>query len=300
MNLDNDLTIILSVGIGVCLFAIILSLTLILDDKKRKKLVNYNENDWMLKDFNNKIYDIFFKKNDPQKNAKSLGLDVAKFHEYSVALNIEPNYKIAVVYRFYGIIVLIIGFVLSIVGVIIMNYISLGAGMFAIFAGLIIMDNPMSTVKKAATKKKLNMSNDIVRYVDLLLTALQLNLPVDQALIITSQKIKCPLSDEILETITSASLSQRSWIASLVMFANKYNIDALSDLISTIAIAYQKGVSIYEAVYQQSITIKTNDMQMREANAKKVDTAILAPICLLKLAPLIVFMMIPIMNMSAF
>ena len=126
-------------------------------------------------------------------------------------------------------------------------------------------------------------------------TALLVNMPVEQAIKVTSEHLKGTiLAEEFNRALADTQLGASSWPVALEKLATDYEIDGLSDFVLDVVTAYNHGNSITEAVERQSKDIKRSNLLSLKEKASKLTNTILFPVLVFKILPLLAIMCIPI------
>lgn len=258
--------------------------------KLKIKNLRFNREDdiYIWDNWTDTLYSLLFGEKEPMQICKAFGLE---YDKYMMACNIigkKPDFRKEATKRVLGVFSFIVGVILTIIF----------RNPIPIIAGIILYYFLAAYVVKSAENKardrKNQLSNDIVRFTDLLLSALQINLPIDTALITTANSIPCVLSEEIKISIAETQMGAKNWQKALEDIARKYEIDILSDFVMDIITSYNKGVSILDAVVRKNTEIKQTQILIAKEKTAKMSTAILAPVTFFKIIPLIIIMLLPI------
>ena len=151
-------------------------------------------------------------------------------------------------------------------------------------------------VHSDAMGKKADLSSELSRFVDLLLSALEINLPVEIAIAQTAESVPGILSSELRKSFAETQVGAMNWQQALEKIAHKYEIDQLSDFVSDIITAYNKGISVTDAVARKSYEIKQSVLLIAKERTAKMSNNILVPVTIFKIIPLMAVMMIPIVS----
>lgn len=264
-------------------------IVLVISSMPQKNPLSPNEEEWLFDNFFDKFYTACFGDRDPIALSKSFGLE---YDKYMIDCNIigkSPNWKAEAMMRVFGIFNFVFGTVLSFV---FYSPIPIILGIILFF---MLSSYPPRSAHSAAERKKIQLLSEMPRFVDLLSSALEINLPVETAIIQTANSVPCVLSDELKATFAETKIGAKNWQQALESIAQKYEIDQLSDFVLNIITAFNKGVSITEAVNREGYTIRQNTLLAAKERTAKMTSGILIPLLLFKLMPLIVLLLIPIM-----
>jgi Flp pilus assembly protein TadB len=152
-------------------------------------------------------------------------------------------------------------------------------------------------VDKAAKLKKFRMVDELPRFIDLLQTALQINMPVEDAIIITAKSLHdTVLASEFLNAVADMQMGVHDWQSALEQMARNYEIDTLSDFVLDLVTSYSKGVPIADAVARKSRDIKQSNLLAMKERASRLTSTILLPVLGFKVMPLLALLCIPIIQ----
>lgn len=244
--------------------------------------------DWIFADGMTKLYELIFRDTDPVRVSKIFGLEYDKYMMDCAVIGRTPNMPRETMARVIGVFSFIFGILLSLL---MMSPIPLVAG--SLLYILLAARVPRSVHSKAEAKKqKINM--ELSRFVDLFLSALEIDFPVDIAIMQTADALPCILSDELKAAMAETQVGAKTWQQALEEIARKYEIDLLSDFVLDIITAYNKGVSVTDAVARKAYEIKQSSLLAAKEKTAQMTNLILAPLVIFKIIPLIVIMMLPI------
>ena len=244
--------------------------------------------DWLFADGLTKLYDLIFKDTDPVRVSKAFGLEYDKYMVDCMVIDRTPNLKKEAMQRVIGVFSFIFGIFISLL---LMSPIPLvvGSCLYILLASMV----PRSVHSKAQEKKqKINM--ELSRFVDLFLSALEIDFPVDIAIMETANALPCILSDELKTAMAETQVGAKNWQQALEAIARKYEIDLLSDFVLDVITAFNKGVSVTEAVSRQAYEIKQSSLLAAKEKTAKMANTILGPLVIFKILPLLIILMLPI------
>lgn len=255
---------------------------------KRSILGRDNAEEWIFTNGFQKVYSAVFGETDPVRISKAFGLEYDKYMVDCSVIGKVPNMEKEAMMRVVGVFGFIFGIFMS---VIIMSPYPIVLGCILYFG--LAAAIPRGTHQKALSKKR-QLGNELSRFVDLFLSALEINFPVEIAIMQTAEALPCALSTELLEAMAETQVGAKNWQQSLESLARKYEIDQLSDFVLDVITAYNKGVSVTEAVARKSYEIKQSSLLRAKEQTSKMTNTILVPLVLFKILPLIIVLMLPI------
>lgn len=259
--------------------------------KQKKSQLSRGEEEngiWLYSNLLETLYDLLFGKAEPLNVSRSLGLEADKYMRNCNIVGKTPNLKKECMMRLIGTVAFVLGLILSLV---FFNLIPFGAGTLCF---LLMVTRVTHQVQSAADEKKDALIRALPRFIDLFLSALEVHLPPDVAIIATANAVPCVASDELKQTFAEMKIGAKSWQQALEDIAHKYEVDAFSDFVLDIITAEKKGVSITESVRRQSYEIRQTTLLRAKEKTAKMSTTILIPVVIFKLLPLIIIMMLPI------
>jgi len=247
-------------------------------------------NPWLFDNWCANIYDSLFK-SKPEYIARRIGVNVDSYLHNCTITRLPAKLKDVIVKKLFGfLLIAICGFV----GVAIANMFVVMGGILAAFP-LIFFE--VQKVDKAAKIKKFRMVDELPRFIDLLQTALQINMPVEDAIILTAKNLnETVLAGEFLNAVADMQMGVQDWQAALERLARSYEIDALSDFVLDLVTSYNKGVPIADAVARKSRDIKQSNLLSMKERASRLTSTILLPVLGFKVVPLLALLCIPIIQ----
>lgn len=277
---------------GAALFFLIVGMLAVFYEMKSSK---EEQKDWLFANFYEKMYDALFSKKNPQKIAKKLGINSEEYFASAFLVEKEPNLVRLIMNQIFGLLLLIFFCGISLLsGNILFCFV--GALAFILLAFM-----EKNALKKEAENRKIEVGGNLPRFIDLLQTELIVGLPVEIAIRIICEKTEdMLLSREFLKAYADTKTGAASWAKSLENVASKYDIDELSDLVLNITTAYNKGVSVTKAVVRKAKNAKRTRVLTIKEKAEKVTSKVLLPTMLFQLAPIMLFLIIPVYSQLNF
>ena len=237
------------------------------------------------------LFSAIFRNKTGEEVAKKIGVDTRKRNLDYKILRKTPDYEKTVVYILIGIFLTVIFLFLGIIT----NHPALI--IFGVCAATPFVFLPLSSLKSNAKKKRTKMADELPRFLDMLYTALVLDLPIDRAIQLTADHLQnTEIGKEFQYSLAEARLKNENWTEALYNLQRSAGINELSDFILDVSTAYKNGTSIKDAVARKSADIKeTNILSMKE-RASRLTNTILFPILIFKILPLLAILGIPIVE----
>ena len=263
--------------------------------RHRKKVLSTrpgqpHPDEWLFADWSENIYNSLFKV-DPRIIARRVGVNVEAYTHNCEALKVPQRLEDIVIKKLMGFLLVA---VCGLSGIILRN-------MWVIFVGLLaavpFISFEIQKTESAMKLKKFRMVEELPRFIDLLQTALLINLPVEDAITVTARNLKeTVLAQEFMNAVADAQMGIHDWQAALEQLARKYEIDPLSDFVLDLVTSYNKGVPIADAVTRKSKDIKQSNLLNMKERASKLTSSILLPVLGFKIMPLLALLCIPIIQ----
>ena len=285
---------IISVIAALGVFAIVVLVSVIKDEiQNRNARIKRPENEWLFTRWDEKLYDAVMPKTAPEKVLTSLGVELEDYVKNCKILDKQDyNFKKLAADKVIGIFLMIAGLIIAAISM--MD--GFAFGFVFMLVGYIVYESDVKKVKKNAIIKKKRIENELPRFLDLLQTALFIEIPVSDAIVITAKYLdNTLLSKELMESMADSQIGSSSWQESLERVAVKYEIDVFSDFVQYLITGYEKGLSIYDVVSRQCEEVRKTTTIQAEESASKLNSAILVPIAVYKLMPIIFIAMYPIL-----
>lgn len=276
---------------GLSVFLLTLFIFALLYSRKVRQKRNCGPgDDWIFSDWSTNLYDAFTTK-DPADIGHMVGLNADAYLHNCGILKVTPNLKDVVVKKILGFAILLLS---GVMGVVFANVLLIVIGLII---GIPLVFFEVQKIEKKTRLKKFQMLEELPRFIDLLQTALQINLPVEEAILITAQSLSdTVLAQELLASIADTQLGIYDWQAAMEKMAQKYEIDALSDFTLDLVTAYNKGVPVLDAVARKGRDIKQSNLLSMKERASKLTSTILLPVLGFKVVPLLALLCIPIIQ----
>ena len=276
----------IAIGTGISVFLLVITVL----GGATRQMGRQTDEKWLFSRFFEKIYDAVFPHSNPQKMAAKFGASEDKYIRNCRIIRKQPNWKREAGMRLVG----IFCFALSVlVAVLLKNII---VALLGIVLLLFLGPYQEQQVAKQAKARKQQMAADLPRFIDLFSTAIEIGVPVENAIKTTAQNVPCVVSDELLLIMAETELGAKSWQRALEEVALKYDVGVFSDFVLTLVAAYEKGIPIAETVVRKSSEIKQSNLLEAKERAVKLSNTVLLPVLIFKILPLFAIMLIPIMQ----
>lgn len=274
---------------AIAIFFIIILVFVLKDIYNRKNSPKENQDEWLFSDWTHKIYSIFFDDKDPSEICKKMGINPRNYLNSCKILKIEPDLKSIVTKKFVGLVI----FILSVFASLLLEE-TIFAFLGMAFAIIFILF-PGKAEESKAKNRRICLTQELPRFLDLLETALYINLPISSAIEVTVKHLEdTVIAEEFNEAMMFAKIGAGDWQTALLNIADRYSVDEFSDFVMDLIISYEKGLSIYESVKKKNEDIKQTELMRAKEKATKLNTMVLIPIVIFKIVPLLAIMLVPI------
>lgn len=291
MNIASEIISVSVIAVIAVTLIMICLFTFIYDGHLKKTTFSKApEGTWLFTGFQEKVYDLFYKK---AESDKICGIDRKEYERLCAVVHEKPAFKHVVACRLEAVIILLaclgLAYLLPISFILQILFLIIGAAAFYALWFL-----PYSGLKNRAEEKLFTVRDDLPRFLSLLEKGM--DLPIDQAILITATKFKSPLSDDLIESINKVSLGAEGWQKMLVELAKVYDIEDFSDLVLEIVNSYEQGINIRPLVERKAYEVEQNRLYAVEAHDAKIKTMIFLPIIALKVVPLMAMICLPMIG----
>ena len=294
-NMSNDVLALAIISGMTVFFIIMLTAAAFYNSRQEKGNVLTGQSggdDWLFKGFSETMYDAVIKR---PPHGVMFGLDVAKYEKNCRVIHKKTDTKKTVALRLAGMVLLLPGIALS--ALLASASVVASACGLAVTAGIffILYIYPSYKVEAEAKSRLLVIQDDLPRFVILLEKAL--DLPIDQAIILTAKKFSSPLSEDLLLSSNEAALGmQGGWQKMLVSLAKLYGIQDFSSLILDITNAYENGNDIREAVTRKAKELEESQVYRIEERDTKTKTMVFIPVIIFTLIPMVILLVYPMVQ----
>lgn len=282
-------SILISVLVGLSLFLIILAIATIHYDNKIKgtRYARRHPNDWLFSDFDDQVYQAFFKDKNSDDVAKKIGLNLEEYEKSCAICQETPNTKKIDVYFLYGMFSLLVTAILALAT---KAYALLLIGVIGFFYFVYYQQHKE---RQKAQRMRDEIANELPRFLDLLQAELDVGLPIEIAIRKLAERMDTLLAREFLASLNDVQLGSSGWQEALEDLAAKYDVETLTDFVLNVNTAYSRGVDIADVVTRKTKDIKDSHVLGVKERAGKATNTILLPITIFQIVPMIAFLMIP-------
>lgn len=285
----NDiLTVMVLCCISITLICILAAIFVYEKTEKRKTLIN--SSDWLFSGFQEEVYKFFYKK---EPIDRLCGIDVKKYERYCRIIHKKSDIKNIISLRIEGFFAMLLFLSIGLLNTentLIFVICLSGASAFAYGLGIY----PEKRIQSFAEERMFLIKDDLPRFISLLEKAM--DLPIDQAILITAGRFKSPLSEDLLDCIHQVSLGAEGWQTTLVELAHIYDMESFSDLILEIIHSYEQGNNIRHLINRKAYELEQIRLYDVEAHDSKIKSMIFLPVIALKVMPLMVLICLPMLT----
>lgn len=203
-------------------------------------------------------------------------------------ITVEEFVSIKVLSLVIGVLMVIIGFIAN------MNYVVIGVG--ALLA-IISMGLEEQVYGEKIKKRNIEMERGLPNFLDLLYSACKSGHTVTEGIIKVSSKYNGVVADEFNKAMVEFKGNGGNFKAAMEHLMDRNDIDALSNVVSDILIAYEKGdAQIVNTIKQEAVSMREIVNAQIEEQANKKATGLLIPMMIFFFMPLLAFILIPMLS----
>ena len=276
--------------LSIFLIAIVLGAIVYERATKKRKLEKVKGGEWLFSNFHNVVFDMIYKSS---KAEKLCGVDRLEYERMCKIVHRSPEFKKIVAYRIEGAVICFLFLLMAYI----MSY-SVVAMIICLIAGIgslyLLWIMPYSRLKSQVENKLFYVSDDLPRFLSLLEKAM--DLPIDQAMLVTASKFDSPLSEDLIDSINKVALGANGWQETLLDLARIYEIENFSDLVLEIINSYEQGVNIRPLITRKAYEVEQSRMYAVETHDARIKTMIYLPIIGLKVLPLMALICLPMLG----
>ena len=270
-------------GFGAAVFLIVVAI-----GAKGGRSMGRSTGEWLFTGGFTKIYTAGFGNAEPMRIAEKIGFPCDKYLQACRILRRDANLNRETAIWF-----------CCIVGLALLLLAALFTGTFWFaLVGVLILGLGVYRVQqfqKQAEARKRELREELPRFIDLFLTALYVGMPVEAAIEKTARCLPGTISEELKQAAAETQIGAKSWQQAMEQVALRYQVDTFNDFVLCLTTAYEKGVSITEAVSRKADEIRQINLLNAKERAAKLSNIILVPVMIFKILPLLAIMLIPIM-----
>lgn len=294
--MDNQLNLV-SLLVFLSVFLLTVLLFMAADLRARRKDTKRQSRGALFDAWEEGVFDLFFRNRDPRAVAKSFGFDGDEYLASCDIARLIPNLKRVIMHKLIGLLLVVGGTVAFFAT---KNYY---VSAILLLTGMLLYEYRGRQARWLAKRKADSLQRELPRFADMLEMGLSINMPVEQAIMLTAKYMpESVLAEEFNDSIAEMQMGAKAWQEALKEIALKYNCEDFSDFVLSLVTAYEKGVSIAQTVHEKSRNMKQSTLLLVKERANRMNSTILFPIVIFKLLPLLVLMMLPIIiqlrNMS--
>lgn len=176
------------------------------------------------------------------------------------------------------------------------NYIFFMIGTFCYLLGGFV---PIAMLDNKIKKRREDIERELPDFLDLLRSVMEAGLVIQEALIKVTDRMSTPLAEEFKMVMAETKASGGQWRRAMENMAFRNNIDALSDVVADILIAYEKGTSITDTLAKEANAIRQLRNFRCQEKAKKLSITLLMPMAIFSFLPLLVLLLSPVLMQLA-
>ena len=228
---------------------------------------------------------------DPEKLAKQLGIKTDKLEEDIYTAHMEKKITVEEIISMK--VVGLGGMLLFGVLCAAMNF---DITMLLLAACCYILGSyyPNSLVTNKIKKRKEQMILDLPGFIELTYSVLDAGSPIREALSTIASKTSGPLAEEF-RTVEAKTKVSGNWRAEMEKMSQRNGVEPLTDLVSDILIAEDKGTPVADVLKEDAVQMRALKNAKIMEKAKKLTTVMLIPMAFFSFLPMIVLILAPML-----
>lgn len=151
---------------------------------------------------------------------------------------------------------------------------------------------PNSLVTKKMKERKEQILLDLPNFIERTYSVIEAGSTIQEALTVIATRTSGPLAEEFIIVSARTKISGK-WKQEMEQMALRNNVEQLSDLVSDILIAYEKGTSIAEVLKDDAIQMRALKNAKVMEKAKKTATTLLIPMAVFCFLPMLLLILGP-------
>ena len=190
--------------------------------------------------------------------------------------------------------------IVGIIGTLLFGTISLLMDFNSVFLILCVLSYylgsmyPTTLITKQMKNRKDQIMIDLPNFIELTYSVLEAGSTIQDALSTIATRTTGPLSEEFLLVAARTKVSGK-WKYEMEQMAIRNNVEPLTDLVSDILIAYEKGTSIVNVLKDDAIQMRALKNSKIMEKAKKTSTTLLIPMAIFCFMPMLFLILGPML-----
>lgn len=157
---------------------------------------------------------------------------------------------------------------------------------------------PELALKERIEKRKKEIKKNLPDFLDLLVVLLEVGTNPQDGILQVSQNFKGAIGDEFKRAAIASKYNGGQWQVALTEMADRVKIEELSDLVSAMALASEKGTPLAPVLREQTSRVRFKQQQDYEEKASKMSVKMLPIMGMFIFIPLLVLLLAPAFTQS--
>ena len=154
---------------------------------------------------------------------------------------------------------------------------------------------PQRMISSALKKRKDRIENTLPDFLDLVKSVAEAGLTIQDALNKVTIRMRGPLAEEFQSVMVETKASGGEWRTAMENMAFRNDVEVLSDVVSDILIAYEKGTSIVDTLEKEATSMRQFKNSRIQEKSKAMSVKLIIPMAIFSFLPLLVLLIAPMM-----
>lgn len=154
---------------------------------------------------------------------------------------------------------------------------------------------PQRKIDQKIAERRETIENTLPDFLDLVKSVTESGLSIQEALNKVTAKMKGPLAEEFRAVMVETKANGGQWKLAMENMAFRNDIESLSDVVSDILIAYEKGTPISETLKKEADMMRQLKNTRIQEKARGLSVKLIVPMAIFSFIPLLVLLMGPML-----
>jgi tight adherence protein C len=152
---------------------------------------------------------------------------------------------------------------------------------------------PQRTITRKIEERKRQIIKELPNFLDLLKCVTEAGLGIQEAIEKVCKRTKGPVAEEFQSVVIETRARGGQWKLAMENMAFRNEIEQLTDVVSDILIAYEKGTPISETLHKEAKMMRSIKNAQIQEEARRLNVKLLIPMAIFSFMPLLFLMLTP-------